>query len=74
MKLSKIIEAIKEDIEIYGDVEARYYRYDHLHATSESWMYSPMRRNKKGDRLKMSAKELREYVEGRIDFKAHAKP
>lgn len=70
MKLSKIIEAIKEDMEIYGDVEARYYRYDHVHASSESWMWSPTRRNKKGERLKMTAKELKEYVEGKIDFKA----
>lgn len=68
MKLSDIIKAINEDIEIYGDVEVRYYRYDHLHATSESWKWSPTRKNKNGHKLKMSQKELIEYVEKRREL------
>lgn len=47
MKLSKIIKATKEDIEVYGDVEALSYKYTHIHATSESWMLSPTRKDKK---------------------------
>lgn len=62
MKLSRVIEAIKEDIEIYGDVECLSYKYTHVHATSESWMYSPTRKDKNGRRVKMNMKELREYV------------
>jgi hypothetical protein len=63
MKLSKIIEAVKEDIEIYGDVEARHYKYTHLFATSESWMYSPTRKDRNGRRVRMNQKELKEFVE-----------
>jgi hypothetical protein len=64
MKLSKIIEAVKEDIEVYGDVECLSYKYTHLYATSESWMLSPTRKDPHGQRAKMSLKELREFVQG----------
>lgn len=67
MKLSKIIEHIKEDIEIYGDIEARYYSYIHLHAGSQGWMYSPTRKDKSGKRMKMNQKELKEYVEKQVN-------
>jgi len=65
VKLSDIIKAVKEDIEVYGDVDCLSYKYTHIHAGTESARLSKTRKDKNGRRLKMTIKELREEIRGK---------
>jgi hypothetical protein len=69
MKLSGIIKDIEKEIEVYGDAEVLSYKFTHLHATSESWKWSPNRRARNGQRARMNQKEFKEWCEKRVEVK-----
>lgn len=62
MKRSELIKIIENDIKESGDLYIREVKIvDEAHG-SQTRMYSPTRRNSKGERMYMNHKELIEYA------------
>lgn len=67
MKKSELIKELQQDILKTGDCELLEYKIVDAHEGKSGHKYSPTRKNKKGQRRKMSIKEFRAHIENKIE-------
>jgi hypothetical protein len=63
MKTSDVIAALSKSISEKGDLYVSHFKITDEIETSESFVYSPSRRDKRGNRLKITSKEFKIFVE-----------